>query len=236
MGPRLKNQSKELKLRQDFHWPRRIFHIVSGILIVVLSYYFKNRTQFLGFSALLILIEFSFELLRLRSVAVQAFAEKLFRGLMRQGEESRISGVPYYGLGCLVAFIIFPQPIAAAAVLYLAVGDPVASIFGRLAKRRLFPAEQNNFIQSFADKSLEGSVACFVACTLITGLCLLFLFERKLELGWFWLGSSLTGGLCASVAELLPLRTDDNLSIPLVGGALFWLYCSLTGIIPGLVI
>ena len=70
------------------------------------------------------------EMLRLR---VPAFNEKVMRSwgfLMRASEVNRISGVPYYLGATMLAIAIFPSTVAILAILYLAWGDPVASLMG----------------------------------------------------------------------------------------------------------
>ena len=61
-------------------------------------------------------------------------------------------------------------------------------------------------IKLIGDKSLEGSAACFIVCAVISV---------------FWIDPvvGLTGAFVATLAELLPLRIDDNLTVPLISGA-----------------
>lgn len=234
------NPSFEVKRpdRAALHLPRRLFHMLSGVLIVTLSYLIEDRQLALVLLASFVVAEFLLELLKVNFEFFQTWAAKLFGGLMRAGEESRISGIPYYGAGCLIAYSLFPQPVAALAVLFLAIGDPIASIAGGLAKKRgrLSRLRGKAIDADVSAKSLEGSLACWAACSMVTAVSFPVFFENTdfgaLEI----LGVAAVGGCCATIAELLPLRTDDNLSIPLISGCLFWLFASLIGVLPGLML
>jgi dolichol kinase len=63
-----------------------------------------------------------------------------------------------------------------------------------------------------ANKSLEGSLACFVAC-LVIGLFVAWLFPAHLTLQIIVIGA-----LTATIVELFSLWIDDNLTIPLISG------------------
>jgi len=207
--------------------------MLSGAVVVLLSFLFSSRESFLLFLLCFVVFELGLEIFRLHNHKLNLGITRLFAPLMREGENLRLSGVPYYGFGCFIAYSFFPKPIAMMAVLYLAVGDPMASIFGRFAKRQ---GQLNTvFFQKFSTKSLEGSFACFGACTLLTYLLWPFSFDGSTSNLWIKLFVSVLGGLSATIGEIIPLRTDDNLSMPLISGALLWLMASLLGIVPGLI-
>lgn len=221
-------QRKHLPTGATYHWPRRLFHAMSGVFLVIFSYLFEDKREYALVLLFGSLFELGLEMLRLRSPRLQDLSRKLFGRIMRKGEDRKISGIPYYLLGCTVCFIIFPRPIAILSVLYLAIGDPVASIAGVYAKRMETVSELK------ARKSWQGSLACVAVCAFLTFFLYPWLFSFRLEF-LSALMLSLVGGMAAGLAELLPFRTDDNLSLPVVSGSLLWLYASLTGLIPGLV-
>ena len=102
------------------------------------------------------------------------------------------------GLGALLALLIFPPPIAAAAIYALAFGDSVSSLVGKFLGR-LRPA----FLKG---KSIEGSLACFTVTTLAG-----FLVFKDLK-------TALAMGLASTLVDALPLKDFDNLLIPLAAG------------------
>jgi dolichol kinase len=99
-------------------------------------------------------------------------------------------------MGVILAIVLFPTNIAYASIAIVAIGDPVASYvgggFGRRHIRR--------------NKTLEGSIAGFIASFLAASLIVLPL-------------AALVGSIGAMVTELLDIP-DDNLTMPIAAGAL----------------
>ena len=119
--------------------------------------------------------------------------------VLRKKEQERFAlGPVTLGLGSLMALILFPPPVAAAAIYSLAFGDSAATIVGRYLGR-LRPA-------FLAGKSIEGSLACF-SVSAFAG----FLVFRDWKI-------ALAAGLVSMTAEALPVGDFDNLSLPLATG------------------
>ena len=119
--------------------------------------------------------------------------------VLRKREQGRFALTPItLGLGALLALIIFPPPIAAAAIYALAFGDSVSSLVGK-SLGRLRPG----FLKG---KSIEGSLACFTVSTLAG-----FLVFRDLK-------PALAVGLASTLVDALPLKDFDNLLMPLAAG------------------
>jgi len=102
------------------------------------------------------------------------------------------------GLGALLALLLFPSPAACIGIYALAFGDGFAALFGKLFGR--------NRPAFLLGKSVEGSIACFVAVFISA-----------------WLVShnsavSLAAAITATVVEALPLEDYDNIALPLVVG------------------
>jgi len=179
-------------------------------------------------------VEISLDLLRLRIPTLGRWVNYCTGSLMRWGEETRLSGIPFYALGVFISFVVFPKSIATLAVLYLAVGDPVASIVGVYftKKGRIY---RPGWFQNFSPKSIEGALACFMICSIINLIAMPLVFNKMNFGEWNWFFVSLLAGLSAMIAELIPTRTDDNLSLPLISGSLVWLITSFLGYTPGLI-
>ncbi len=114
-------------------------------------------------------------------------------GLFRPKEKGTLSGSSFLLLAALVLTAFFNRETAALSLVYIVIGDVAGALVGRRFGRH-----------SLFDKTWEGSLAFFLACilfsTLIPGLP-------------FW--AKLSGAAVATVIEALPLRLDDNLSVPL---------------------
>lgn len=209
-----------VKLRHDLHLARKIWHISMG-LAIVLVYDLTGMSQAMAALILgLILALFVIgESLRLFHPGFNEFAVKFWGPLMRTSEIKQMSGVPFYVCAAMLAVGIFPKPIAILSVLYLAFGDPVASLVGILWGD-LGPRFQNK------KKSLIGTMAGVLVCILITWIYLYHFISD----GWSLLFIALGGGLAGGLAELLPMDVDDNFSIPLVSGFTLWILFILNGL------
>ena len=121
------------------------------------------------------------------------------KAVLRKREQGRFAMAPItLGLGALLALLIFPPTVAAAAIYALAFGDSVSSLVGKfLASLR--PA-------FLAGKSIEGSAACFTASTLAA---FLVFGEWKI---------ALAVGFASMTIDALPLRELDNIFLPLAAG------------------
>ena len=121
---------------------------------------------------------------------------------LRASENRGLTSSHYLTFTACVLAWSMPERIGAAALAMQIVGDAAAAMVGRRYGRVRIGA-----------KSLEGSAACFAGALAAGAVCLP---SQPLAL--------LAGALAATVVEVLPLRVDDNLSVPLVGAAvLAWL-------------
>ena len=123
------------------------------------------------------------------------------KGFFKTKERKKLTGSTCLLLATTLVFLLFQKEVAILALLFLAAGDPAAATVGeRFGKRK------------FYDKSLEGCLAFIVVCTGVAAIAV-----------GFGLGLSIpvvaVGLACATVAELLPVRFDDNFTIPLISGA-----------------
>jgi dolichol kinase len=164
------------------------------------------------------------ETIRLHVPSVNEKVMRMWGPLMRSCEVDRYSGTPYYIASALIAVGIFPKPIAALSIAFLAVGDPVASLFGILYGDRSLRFSNG--------KSLIGTLAGMVVCGAVAFLFLQFMNQTQfLELKVDHLIIlSIIGGIAGGGAELLPMEVDDNFVIPIVSGFFVWLAFIVMGI------
>jgi phytol kinase len=98
------------------------------------------------------------------------------------------------GLGTMLALFLYPNPASSIAIYALAFGDGLASLTGKMVGGIKVPF--------FGDKTLAGSLACFLSVLIVTDS----LTSRPLE--------SITIALVATVLEVVPFGNFDNLVIP----------------------
>lgn len=215
--------------RNELHLPRRLFHMLTGSLIVAVASCIDSKRTIVGLLSLVTAVAFGVEIFRLSSQRLNDWVMKWTGPLVRAGEDAHFTGVFHYCVGCTLAVVVFPRPIAFLSILYLAFGDPIASLVGVRFGRVIWRANPLDL-----RKSLEGSIACLIFCATLTFVVSFFFaltsglqFQDRI---WF----SLLGGLGAMFGEILPLRTDDNLGLPLISGAFLWLTATLLNLIPGL--
>jgi len=214
--------------RNQMHLPRRLFHAASGVGIVIVSSFMETKREFCFFLAALTFLDLMVEGSRFIFPTFNRFVMKTFQKVVRSGEEHRLSGICYYLLGCLIASIVFPRQIAVLAILFLALGDPIASLVGLRAGRRRWPEDFG------LQKTLEGSLACFAFCAALT-FVVSFYFERTSGLPHAErFVFAILGGFAAALGELLPLRTDDNFAMPLISGTTLWVTSAFFNLMPGL--
>ena len=175
---------------------RGIFHIFGGLIIPV-SALFVPRTALLISLGAATLIFLAFELLRFRISGVNRWFRLHFKPLLREEETSRFTGTSYMLIASLIAFLAFQRDIAIVALSFLAVGDAMATIVGKcVGKRKLL------------GKTLEGDLACFVACMVIGFI----FYYAGLDIR---LLTIIVGSLGAAIVEAVPLPINDNLTMPL---------------------
>lgn len=158
------------------------------------------------------------EVLRLRMSSVNKVAIKVLKPIMRQNEVEKISGTPFYVGAVLLSIIVFPKTIAILSILFLAVGDPVSSIFGILYG--------NKSIRFKNGKSLIGTFAGMFVCFLIASIYLYYGDQLPLSTA---IVIALAGGIAGGGAEMIPLEIDDNFSIPIISGLAMWFIYIVTG-------
>ncbi|MCL5960688.1 MAG: hypothetical protein M1358_15530 [Chloroflexi bacterium] len=179
---------------------RRLFHVLAGSIPPLLGFVLPREWLLLflgGLAAIFVTIESLRILLPSLNASLMGFFSRASTAF-KEREATRPIGSTYFLVAAFLVFLFFPRDVAIAALFYAAVGDPAAASVGeRFGRRRL------------GEKSLEGTGA-FFASVLIVGLILL-LAGMRLN----WLAVAL-GAAAGALAELVPVRLDDNLTIPIV--------------------
>ena len=208
---RLQQLTAMLPVRSDLHLARKVWHAGMGLMIVGIFSCGISKALALTLLGSALLIIISGELVRLRNPVLNERIVRFFGPIIRTQEVGKFSTVVYYVGAAFVAIAVFPKPVAILSLLYLAIGDPTASLFGILFKNRT--------VKIFGEKSLHGTAAGFVACALMT----YFYLNSGGVYGLDLIRLSLLGGFAGSLAEALPLDIDDNFAVPVVSGFILWM-------------
>jgi dolichol kinase len=207
-----------LRLRNDLHLTRKVFHCGMGIFMAAL--YVTVLSKVLAVSLLLGFFVFlmAVETVRLKSPKLNAVTLRLFSSILRQNEVDRMSGTPFYVGSVLLCVIVFPKSIAILSILFLAIGDPISSVMGILYGDRSIRFKNG--------KSLIGTASGMGICFLVA-LGFLHLHDGMPLSSAFLI--ALFGGIAGGGSEMIPLDIDDNFSIPLVSGLAMWVVDLIVG-------
>lgn len=197
--------SSPLRLRSDLHLLRKAWHIATGL--IGLTIYKKSglpeETMAFGLLSVAVLA-FLVEFLRLRNEKLNVLLMKVMKPVMRESERNSTSGLPFYALGVSLALFFFPERIAVLASLFLIFADPIASFFGILYGRdKILP-----------NKSLQGTIAAFTVCYILTLIYGLIYAAPTMDLLVF----AIAAGIIGAISEMCSQFVDDNLCIPVVSG------------------
>ncbi len=178
---------------------RRVFHATNGIVLVsvlvALDPPWSWTVAALGALAGALFLA---DWLRFRVPALNRLFFRLFRPFASPREARGVASSTWYVTGCFLALALFPREVAIPAILVLALADAVASYTGRRWGRR-----------PVGTGTVEGSLVFATVAFLV-----LFPF-----VGW---GVGAFVAVVTAGVERIPWPLDDNLTIPLVAGALSW--------------
>lgn len=194
----------ELKLRNDLHLSRKIWH-ASGISFIAYLIAILPQRDALFYLAICGLVFIPFDLLRLKRPDLNHRLVRSFKLIIRIEEVGTLTGTSFLIVGTFLCVLLYPKMVAVLAMLLLAFGDPISSLFGVLFGKD----------KIWGRKSLQGSLACFAMCTIVCAIYFLannLMVERVIIV-------SILGGLAGALSELVQFRKlDDNLTIPVIAG------------------
>jgi dolichol kinase len=125
------------------------------------------------------------------------------RTMLRAHERHGLAGATWMAIAYAAAVLLFPKPVAVAAMLFNGLGDAAAALVGKRWGRR----------RTAWGKSWEG-FAAGLAVDLAVGLGMWMLAPAAVPLA-----AAVLGAVVAATVELAPLPLDDNVRVTLAGGA-----------------
>jgi dolichol kinase len=158
------------------------------------------------------------DLLRPRWPGLNRVTLAIFGPFMRDREATGISGLTFMIGGCCILLFLFGEHrhLVILTLLLLAVGDPVASLFGVLYGRD----------RIWGQKTLQGTMAAFFACSAVAAV---YFFWNNLMFDHLLIVVPITG-LIAAASELVPVgKLDDNFTFPIVTSGLLWALMTMYG-------
>ncbi len=174
---------------------RKLVHLGSSVL--PLGYWIAGRDTAVVVLFFLAIAMIGIEIARIYTARGRRIYQRFLGSVTRPTEERRPTGATYVFIGAFLAAILFKPVVAILSMLFMSVGDSAAAFVGQRYGR--IP---------IGKKSLEGTLACFFACLLLT-----------LPSG-LTLPLAVTGAAVAAITELIPKPLlNDNLAIPVFSGA-----------------
>lgn len=205
---------KVVATRSDLHLPRRMFHLTMGVTSGTIYALFLTHNQavyILGICASLLYI---FEQVRLNYPEYSGHFAKVTHYFLRAEEQLKESASIPFVMGLLLTILTFPKSVSLVAIYTLAISDPLSAIIGiKYGRTKVVP-----------HKSLEGSAAFFISCFII--ICSVYSSEFQ-EGPITVLFVAFSVAFCVTVFEMLPIKLDDNLTIPIFTSIAMWIASAL---------
>jgi len=182
---------------------RKSIHLIVNSLVPLIYLFFNIPKLWmiilLGIGSIAIIM---IDLGRSHDGWISKIFTKLFNKMLRPHElNGKLTGASYVLISSFISVAIFPKEIAILALLFTAIGDTVAALYGRkFGKIKIW------------NKTLEGSVVGLIACFIIA-----LFFQQIPNIVKF------SGAVAAMLIELLPINIDDNLRIPLFSGFIMYI-------------
>lgn len=199
---------------------RQLVHL-SGVAFVLLLFYVPVQLVAMYSFALafgLLIYTWYLRLERNRLLKLTDKLEAPFRKALLHFEKKRkaplFAGAFWFFFSLGLTAVVFPLPVAAAAMWMLSIGDASSTVIGKNIGRK----------RVVGTKTWEGTLAIF----LVSLTAVIFLPS------WY----VVVGAAVAALAEMIPETkrmkslkkraiVDDNLLIPIISGAVMWLLVML---------
>ncbi len=198
MAAKLRAERIHVPSLRPTNWARSLFHVSSAAVAIA-------AIELLPAQWVLTTIAFAWacEIGRRKSPTINAMLMRVFKSVAHAHETYRINSATWYATALVLLTLTRSPVVEVVAVAVLGVGDPMAGLIGRRFGR----------IKLIHGRSLEGTLAFFASGT-VMAFGLLAAFHHSLGLGEAAV-IAMAAAAFGAVAELVSLRLDDNLSVPL---------------------
>jgi dolichol kinase len=206
-GMELRDLDQTATIDYKYEVVRKAIHLFS---LSIPTIYFFITKQFA--ICLLVPVTGAFILIdiaRYYNPSVAQWFYRWFGWLLRRHEtnisKKKLNGASNVLISSLLSVLLFPKVIAINAITILIIADTTSALVGRRFGRHRFLA-----------KSLEGSMAFFISAVVVV------LVAPKIDHVLMEYIIGFVAAAVGTVVEALPLKIDDNLSIPLSVGCSLW--------------
>lgn len=191
----------DFKKRSDVHFARKIWHM-AGVFFLFVGWSVFPPVVSLTLLGIAWGLFVPIDVIRLKNPKLNRTITRWFKPIMRKNEIDKLAGTTYLLTGVILIGLFFNSSVVALSLLFLAFADPIASYIGiRYGRDKIF-----------GHKSVQGFVAAFVVCFLLT---FGFLYFKNIS-EYIWL-VSLLAGVIGALAELIPIaKIDDNFTMPVL--------------------
>ena len=204
--------------RHDLQLGRRLFHLANGVAIATAYALLFTQSQVVRLFGIAACLVYIADRVRIHYPELLASVPWVNERFFRAEEHVRESAMTPYAIAILLTILTVPKPAALIAIYTLAIADPLSAVVGLTwGRHRIVPG-----------KSVEGSSAFLVATGAIAYAVLSWAVPEAALAAR--VQAALLIAVLAAVCESLPLRIDDNLTIPLAVGFVGWLVCALVGV------
>jgi dolichol kinase len=205
--------------RHDLQPGRRVFHLLNGSTVATAYALLFTHEQVVHLFGTIACVVYVLDRIRIAYPDVVARrAPWVNRLLVRAEEEVREAAMTPYAIAVLLTILTVPKFAALIAIYTLAIADPLAAVVG--IRYGTHPLVRN--------RTLEGSGAFFGATLVISAVVLATTTAGPAVAV---AGAAVAIALVATLFELIPLRIDDNLTIPLAVGFAAWVIPHLCGVV-----
>jgi len=129
------------------------------------------------------------------------FGVYLFGKMIRPKESQGFTGASYILSTNFLVVLMFDKPVAICAIAFIALGDSAAAMVGRRWGKH-----------KYGRKSVEGSLGFFVTAAAVA-VFFHYVYGDSLPLV-----VGVSGAFIATLVEGMSIRSDDNLTVPIVSG------------------
>ena len=203
--------------RRDLQLGRRLLHLANGVAVATAYAVLFTQAQVVRLFGITACLVYILDRVRIHYPELLRRVPWVNERFFRAEEQLRESAMTPYAIAILLTILTFPKPVALIAIYTLAIADPLSAVVGiRWGRRRIVPG-----------KTVEGSLAFLVATAAVSYAVLTWATPAPLAAR---IEVSLIIGFFAAACESLPLRIDDNLTIPLAVGFLGWITSAVAGV------
>ncbi len=212
-----RNSDSDIKAtRKDLQLPRRLFHMGSGVVVATLYNLTFTHQKAIYLIGTIACILYVIEQIRMAYPKLAKKMELGSRYLLRAEEQLKESAAIPYVMAILLTILTFPHMIAVASIYTLAFADPLSAIIG-------IKFGKHHIVQN---KTVEGSIAFLIASFITVSLILVV--NNISDYRVIVIGAIVS--VLVTIFEMLPIRLDDNLTIPLFTAFVLWPTCIFFGI------